>query len=61
MTATALAIPQDCSLPDWLSSCLLEHGTSDETSQAIAKLESAVEESPTLDIVCYFFECGALF
>ncbi len=26
MTATALAIPQDCSLPDWLSSCLLEHG-----------------------------------
>ncbi|MEL6492298.1 MAG: bifunctional (p)ppGpp synthetase/guanosine-3',5'-bis(diphosphate) 3'-pyrophosphohydrolase [Cyanobacteria bacterium J06634_6] len=51
MTATALAIPQDCSLPDWLSSCLLEHGTSDETSQAIAKLESAVEESPTLEKV----------
>lgn len=25
MTATALAIPQDCSLPNWLSSCLIEH------------------------------------
>ena len=25
MTATALALPQDCSIPDWLSSCLLEH------------------------------------
>lgn len=31
-TATALAIPQDCSLPDWLSSCLLEHSSQPESA-----------------------------
>jgi GTP diphosphokinase / guanosine-3',5'-bis(diphosphate) 3'-diphosphatase len=36
MTATALAIPQDCSLPDWLSSCLLEHGSQPDELEAIA-------------------------
>ena len=35
MTATALAIPQDCSLPTWLSSCLVEHGTTDKTDSDI--------------------------
>ncbi|MEL6814512.1 MAG: bifunctional (p)ppGpp synthetase/guanosine-3',5'-bis(diphosphate) 3'-pyrophosphohydrolase [Cyanobacteria bacterium J06598_3] len=48
MTATALAIPQDCSLPDWLSSCLIENNDTTDTSQLIAALESAAQHSATL-------------
>ena len=43
-TATALpktqALPEDCSLPDWLSSCLIEHGAEAETPKAIAAIEA---------------------
>ncbi|MEM9090873.1 MAG: bifunctional (p)ppGpp synthetase/guanosine-3',5'-bis(diphosphate) 3'-pyrophosphohydrolase [Cyanobacteria bacterium P01_F01_bin.53] len=45
MTATALALPKDCSLPDWLSSCLEENSDKADTSQIIASLESAAEKS----------------
>ncbi len=44
MTATALALPKDCSLPDWLSSCLIEHGAEAETPKAIA----AIEDTPSI-------------
>ena len=44
MTATALAIPQDCALPDWLSSCLLAHGTRPER----ARSEGAGQETAEL-------------
>ena len=50
MTATATAItdlPQDCSLPAWLSSCLLEHGSKVEASPAVDKLDAIAEGSPT--------------
>ena len=48
MTATVLALPQDCSLPDWLSSCLIEHGAKPENTEVIAALESAAEGSPSI-------------
>lgn len=45
MTATALALPQDCSLPDWLSSCLIEHGANADTPEAIAALAATPDEN----------------
>ncbi|MGD1867714.1 MAG: RelA/SpoT family protein [Phormidesmis sp.] len=66
MTATVLALPQDCSLPDWLSSCLIEHGAKPENTEVIAALESAAEGSPSIkdlappadgdQLVCRAFE-----
>ncbi len=63
MTATALVVPQDCSLPDWLSSCLIEHGAKADTPDAIAAL-AADEKAEALAIapvegdqlVCRAFE-----
>ena len=49
MTPTDLAIPQDCSLPAWLSSCLLEHGTVSDTRQSVGALEAAAEGSAPLE------------
>ncbi len=66
MTTTAVAIPQDCSLPDWLSSCLIKQRARVEKAQLVAALESAAEGSPSLDemappvdgdqLVCRAFE-----
>ena len=50
MPANTLAISQDCSLPDWLSSCLIEHGatTIGATTIGAATIGAAtVEESST--------------
>ncbi len=44
-TATA-DLPQDCSLPAWLSSCLLEHGAKVEESPAVSKLDAIAEGHP---------------
>ncbi len=49
MTSTDLAIPQDCSLPAWLSSCLLEHGVASDARQVVGALESAAEGSVSLE------------
>ncbi|MGB5915092.1 MAG: HD domain-containing protein, partial [Phormidesmis sp.] len=49
MTPPDLAIPQDCSLPAWLSSCLLEHGTASDTRQIVGALEAAAEGSAPLE------------
>ena len=46
MTAIAL-LPKDCSLPDWLSSCLIEHSAEAKTPKAIATIEAAPADSPT--------------
>ncbi|MEL7349846.1 MAG: bifunctional (p)ppGpp synthetase/guanosine-3',5'-bis(diphosphate) 3'-pyrophosphohydrolase [Cyanobacteria bacterium P01_A01_bin.116] len=48
MTATALVLPQDCSLPDWLSSCLEENSDKADPSQIIAALEAAARASDDL-------------
>ncbi|MEL7333298.1 MAG: bifunctional (p)ppGpp synthetase/guanosine-3',5'-bis(diphosphate) 3'-pyrophosphohydrolase [Cyanobacteria bacterium J06560_2] len=48
MSVTALAISQDCTLPDWLSSCLIAHGASADNKHVLAALESAAKGSPTL-------------
>ncbi len=45
-TATA-DLPQDCSLPAWLSSCLLEHGAKVEESPAVSKLDAIAESNPS--------------
>ncbi|MGB3301049.1 MAG: bifunctional (p)ppGpp synthetase/guanosine-3',5'-bis(diphosphate) 3'-pyrophosphohydrolase [Phormidesmis sp.] len=45
MTATALALPQDCSLPDWLSSCLLKQASQPSDPQAEASAESVRAEN----------------
>ena len=53
MTATALALPQDCALPKWLSSCLLERG------DAPAAKESSSSSAPDVagdQLVCRAFE-----
>ena len=44
MTATAL-LPKDCSLPDWLSSCLIENSAQAGTPEAIAATEASSSES----------------
>ena len=67
MTATALALPQDCSLPDWLSSCLMEQQTradvSDVPEAAIASADAADDDALTANLpidgnqlVCRAFE-----
>ncbi|MEM9946052.1 MAG: bifunctional (p)ppGpp synthetase/guanosine-3',5'-bis(diphosphate) 3'-pyrophosphohydrolase [Cyanobacteria bacterium P01_D01_bin.36] len=45
MPANTLAISQDCSLPDWLSSCLIEHGATTIGATTIGA--TTVEESST--------------
>ena len=45
MNATAITDAPDCSLPDWLSSCLIEHGTKNELSKVVSALESAAEDT----------------
>ncbi len=45
MTATALALPQDCSLPDWLSSCLIEQQTRADVPEA-AEAPADTAEAP---------------
>ncbi|WP_121969576.1 bifunctional (p)ppGpp synthetase/guanosine-3',5'-bis(diphosphate) 3'-pyrophosphohydrolase [Leptolyngbya sp. BC1307] len=50
MTATALALPQDCSLPDWLSSCLIEQQTrADVPEAAEAPADTAEAPADTAD------------
>jgi len=66
MTATAPVIPQDCSLPGWLSSCLIEHSAKSGSAKVLAALESAAEGSPSIakiappaggdQLVCRAFE-----
>ncbi|MGB7088076.1 MAG: bifunctional (p)ppGpp synthetase/guanosine-3',5'-bis(diphosphate) 3'-pyrophosphohydrolase [Phormidesmis sp.] len=64
MTATALALPQDCSLPDWLSSCLREQAANEAPpllADSAANL-ATLEKIPTLppasenQLVCQAFE-----
>ncbi len=43
---TATAVPKDCSLPDWLSSCLKEQASAN-ASQTVATAEIAPEEIAT--------------
>ena len=47
MTATALAIPQDCSLPDWLSSCLLKQASEPDEPQVSEALEALSKDDPS--------------
>ena len=69
MTATALAIPQDCSLPDWLSSCLLKQASQpdeppmSEALEALSKSDPNALVSPSISpptngnqLVCSAFE-----
>lgn len=66
MIATATTdLPQDCSLPAWLSSCLLEHGAKADTP-AVSQLDATIAQSnpaevPPLpasgsELVCRAFE-----
>ncbi len=63
MIATALALPQDCSLPDWLSSCLIEQQTEADPLKA-AMVPAAADDAaltaklPVNDnqLVCRAFE-----
>ncbi|MGC1307796.1 MAG: bifunctional (p)ppGpp synthetase/guanosine-3',5'-bis(diphosphate) 3'-pyrophosphohydrolase [Phormidesmis sp.] len=68
MTAT-LTVPEDCSLPAWLSSCLLAHGGRTDVSAAIAAIDATAPKEiaavtaaiapPPLDgepLVCRAFE-----
>ncbi len=59
MTATALAIPQDCSLPDWLSSCLLEHGLQQARLEASGPLET-LSDDLSMDFSGGIAESGSL-
>ena len=64
MTATALALPQDCSLPDWLSSCLMEQQTKADAPEPVpAPADTADKDvliaNPPIDgnqLVCRAFE-----
>lgn len=47
MTATALAIPQDCSLPDWLSSCLLKQASQPDEPPVSEALERLSKNDPS--------------
>ena len=47
MTATALAIPQDCSLPDWLSSCLLKQASEPDEPPVSEALEALSKDDPS--------------
>ena len=65
MTATALALPQDCSLPDWLSSCLMEQQTRADVSDVPETAIASAADDDTLtanlpidgnQLVCRAFE-----
>ena len=49
MSATTLALPKDCSLPDWLSSCLIEHGAQADSHKAIAAVETEALPNAPVD------------
>lgn len=49
MTATALALLQDCSLPDWLSSCLSKNSPNADEFPAIATLEITADRHDNAD------------